>query len=143
MDLLPQLLDFTRLQGDRSQIYSKLERGFDLFISGHASRDDFITLTNSAKDSFVLISKRIQEIEASLKSDQLPQNDAVAIIRQIQSLEQTKLAKTVQRQMLLTESTFGDRDFSSELPECEDILKSTVEKINKALEELHSEMAEM
>ncbi|XJO78163.1 hypothetical protein BDV3_002646 [Batrachochytrium dendrobatidis] len=63
MNTLSCLLDFTRLQGDRAQVYSGLERGFDLFISGQASRQDFVVLANSARDSFVLISKQARLLE--------------------------------------------------------------------------------
>ncbi|XJO78164.1 hypothetical protein BDV3_002646 [Batrachochytrium dendrobatidis] len=118
MNTLSCLLDFTRLQGDRAQVYSGLERGFDLFISGQASRQDFVVLANSARDSFVLISKQIQQVELILKSE-YNQHAIADIIRQIQKLEQFKLTKTVERQILLTESTFGEQDYSSDLPDCE------------------------
>ncbi|OAJ44068.1 hypothetical protein BDEG_27349 [Batrachochytrium dendrobatidis JEL423] len=126
MNTLSCLLDFTRLQGDRAQVYSGLERGFDLFISGQASRQDFV----------------IQQVELILKSE-YNQHAIADIIRQIQKLEQFKLTKTVERQILLTESTFGEQDYSSDLPDCETALKETVKEINEKLEELHLEMAEM
>ncbi|KAL2912313.1 hypothetical protein HK105_208228 [Polyrhizophydium stewartii] len=96
---LELLTEFTGLQGARSAAYAQLERGFALFLGGDAEQKDYVTLANSARDSFVLISQQIQAVELGLLSDDVHRPDLAAFVRKVQELERDKLTKTIELQV--------------------------------------------
>ncbi|KAJ3279573.1 hypothetical protein HK104_001319 [Borealophlyctis nickersoniae] len=155
------LLLFNRLQSSRVQVYKDFETGFALYLNNEANADEYQALVAKITSLFSSLSQEIQDVERLLKEG----NQALLgqLVREVQELERQKLEQTVKLQIYKvvpngaalpfyplkfnitpqTETTFGSRDYTSDIEHLQSSLEDTIESINDKLAEIQNELAEL
>ncbi|KAJ3309711.1 hypothetical protein HDV04_005828 [Boothiomyces sp. JEL0838] len=127
------LLVFIDLQGQRTMTFNDFDKGFDLFINKEATEQEYIQLVDICTKTFSSISYQIKEI---LKMHQFE------LIKQIQQLEKTKLEKVVKYQSLMTETVYGQVDYSQDISNVKKELEELKTEINEKIQDLHCILAD-
>ncbi|KAJ3022301.1 hypothetical protein HKX48_006488 [Thoreauomyces humboldtii] len=137
----PLVGELRKLHSARVQAYKEFEAGFEGFIIGKVSEEDYAPLINDTTIQFADLSREINVVARNLRA--AGRDDLAQLVTELQSLEKRRLEKTVQYQVGQSETVFGTRDYTDEVADLKvECAKVTAEVADK-WDDIRAEMADM